>query len=140
VLEISDDRVLTLKNVTINEPYFQGHCPRVRVMPGAADRGDGAGRRHPGMRRRGKHRPQRLLERQLVRRNSDDLGVTVDDQTRLRGARNFDSTQPHGAAQRVLQAPSGLGLRRQSRLASGSDHDAHVSELSYNIQASTSGL
>lgn len=27
-------RIVALKNVTINEPYFQGHFPRYPVMPG----------------------------------------------------------------------------------------------------------
>jgi len=34
VLEREGDRVLTLKNVTINEPFFNGHFPGMPIMPG----------------------------------------------------------------------------------------------------------
>jgi len=34
VLEVSDDRVVGYKNVTINEPFFTGHFPEEPVMPG----------------------------------------------------------------------------------------------------------
>jgi len=33
-LEISEKRIVTLKNVTINEPFFQGHFPGEPIMPG----------------------------------------------------------------------------------------------------------
>ena len=34
VLEVSDDEIVAVKNVTINEPFFQGHFPHEPVMPG----------------------------------------------------------------------------------------------------------
>ena len=34
ILELTEDRVVGIKNVTLNEPYFQGHFPGDPVMPG----------------------------------------------------------------------------------------------------------
>lgn len=36
VLEISEDgkKAVAIKNVTINEPFFQGHFPQYAIMPG----------------------------------------------------------------------------------------------------------
>lgn len=34
VVEISDTRIVGLKNVTFNEPHFMGHFPGVPIMPG----------------------------------------------------------------------------------------------------------
>ncbi|MBF0806051.1 MULTISPECIES: 3-hydroxyacyl-ACP dehydratase FabZ [unclassified Streptococcus] len=34
VLKVSEDEIVALKNVTINEPFFQGHFPQYPVMPG----------------------------------------------------------------------------------------------------------
>jgi 3-hydroxyacyl-[acyl-carrier-protein] dehydratase len=34
IVELEDMRVVGLKNVTINEPFFQGHFPEFPVMPG----------------------------------------------------------------------------------------------------------
>jgi 3-hydroxyacyl-[acyl-carrier-protein] dehydratase len=31
---VLDEKAVGLKNVSINEPYFQGHFPREAVMPG----------------------------------------------------------------------------------------------------------
>ena len=34
VLETSEDTIVAIKNVTINEPFFNGHFPSYPVMPG----------------------------------------------------------------------------------------------------------
>lgn len=34
VLEINEDAIVALKNVTYNEPFFQGHFPGAPVFPG----------------------------------------------------------------------------------------------------------
>jgi beta-hydroxyacyl-ACP dehydratase FabZ len=34
ILEMSDDRIVGIKNVTGNEPHFMGHFPHFPVMPG----------------------------------------------------------------------------------------------------------
>ena len=34
IVELEADRVVGIKNVTANEPFFQGHFPDFPVMPG----------------------------------------------------------------------------------------------------------
>ncbi|EQA43608.1 putative beta-hydroxyacyl-(acyl-carrier-protein) dehydratase FabZ [Leptospira broomii serovar Hurstbridge str. 5399] len=34
VIELEEDRIVAIKNVTVNEPFFQGHFPEVPLMPG----------------------------------------------------------------------------------------------------------
>ena len=34
IVEITDDSIVGLKNVTVNEPHFNGHFPEHPVMPG----------------------------------------------------------------------------------------------------------
>ncbi len=34
ILELEEERIVGIKNVTINEPFFSGHFPEFPVMPG----------------------------------------------------------------------------------------------------------
>jgi beta-hydroxyacyl-ACP dehydratase FabZ len=34
VVELTDEKVVAIKNVTINEPFFEGHFPGHPIMPG----------------------------------------------------------------------------------------------------------
>lgn len=34
IVELEPDRIVGIKNVTVNEPFFQGHFPEIPVMPG----------------------------------------------------------------------------------------------------------
>jgi beta-hydroxyacyl-ACP dehydratase FabZ len=34
IVELTDDRIVGIKNVTVNEPFFTGHFPEYAVMPG----------------------------------------------------------------------------------------------------------
>ena len=34
ILELEEERIVGIKNVTVNEPYFIGHFPEYPVMPG----------------------------------------------------------------------------------------------------------
>ncbi|MDY6820418.1 MAG: 3-hydroxyacyl-ACP dehydratase FabZ [Deferribacterota bacterium] len=34
IVELTDERIVALKNVTINEPFFSGHFPNNPIMPG----------------------------------------------------------------------------------------------------------
>src|SRR6267378_4116851 len=34
IVELEEDRIVGIKNVTINEPFFMGHFPDFPVMPG----------------------------------------------------------------------------------------------------------
>ena len=39
VLEVSEDTIVAIKNVTINEPFFNGHFPAYPVMSRCLDHG-----------------------------------------------------------------------------------------------------
>ena len=41
---IEGEKIVAVKNVTMNEPFFVGHYPGEPVMPGAYCRGNGPGR------------------------------------------------------------------------------------------------
>ena len=45
IIELSDQHVVGVKNVTMNEDFFQGHFPGAPVMPGFTNRSHGSGRR-----------------------------------------------------------------------------------------------
>lgn len=34
VIEIEENKIITLKNVSVNEPFFNGHFPGAPIMPG----------------------------------------------------------------------------------------------------------
>lgn len=34
IVELEEERIVGIKNVTVNEPFFQGHFPNFPVMPG----------------------------------------------------------------------------------------------------------
>jgi 3-hydroxyacyl-[acyl-carrier-protein] dehydratase len=49
---VPGEKITALKNVTINEPFFQGHFPSYPIMPGvliveAMSHGPGGGRTRP---------------------------------------------------------------------------------------------
>ena len=58
IVEIENGvRVHAIKNVSINEPQFQGHFPAKAIMPGRDDRGGhGAGRRRTRRQRNGRQK------------------------------------------------------------------------------------
>ena len=34
IVEVSEEKIVGYKNVTVNEPFFQGHFPQYPIMPG----------------------------------------------------------------------------------------------------------